>query len=539
MTLALQSYQRAGDEPPEYRGKSSELSVSFRKLTAQCLILSDVTQPMPQILEALILHVQAEYSRSRDAETGVLMLVSICIRMAMRMGYHRDPAPYHSITPFQGEMRRRVWTFIRQADLLFSFQFGLPSMIRTDYIDTEIPRNLYDDELHEDMKALPASRPESEITPMSYMIAKARLTFCFGRIVDRTQSIHLPPTYDDIMQFDTQLREARAQIPPHLLMRSMQDSFHDPANLIMQRYGLELIYLKSQCVLHRRFIARGRDSQRYAYSRRTCIDASMEMLAHQSTLHHEAQPGGRLRSVKWFISSLTTHDFLLAAMIVCLDLYHTSEAERLGQKSSTASSPAESDSFAQDRREQMMNAIRHCIGIWDSLRDQSMEAYKASTTLRVMLEKLLAHQAMHSGGHQALRGNAMPYSARGPFGVFPNGVIADVADEEVPPEHSAAMTLGLLSAGGMSPSGGFNSNNGGPLSAEGRGYPASMAGLLNEPLPERTGLTPQYSGAEGQAIPGAASPFTQMFGSGSGNMPMDGGMDADWVSFDPPTLYSV
>lgn len=529
MTLALQSYHRAGDEPPEYRGKSSDLSIGFRRLTAQCLVLADTTQPMPQMLEALILHVQAEYSRSRDAETGVLMLVSICIRMAMRMGYHRDPTPYQSITPFQGEMRRRVWTFVRQSDLLFSFQFGLPSMIRTDHIDTEIPRNLYDDELHEDMKTLPASRPELEITPMSYMIAKARLTFCFGRIVDRTQSIHLPPTYEEIMQFDTQLREARAQTPPHLQLRSMQESFHDPANLIMQRYGLELIYLKSQCVLHRKFIARGRDSQKYAYSRRTCIDASMEMLAHQSTLHHEAQPGGRLRSVKWFISSLTTHDFLLAAMIVCLDLYHTSEAERLGQKSSTASSPADSDSFAQDRREQMMNAIRHCIGIWDSLRDQSMEAYKASTTLRVMLEKLLAHQAMHSN-HQALRTSAMPYPSRGSYGAFPNGIVGDVAGEEVPPEHSAAMTLGLLSAGGMSPNGGFGSNSGMSLSAEGRGYPASMAGLLNEPLPERTGLTPQYSGVDGQAIPGAASPFTQMFGSGSGNVAMDGGMDADWVS---------
>ncbi|GAB7357265.1 hypothetical protein MBLNU459_g8238t1 [Dothideomycetes sp. NU459] len=548
MTLALQSYHRAGDEPPEYRDKSSELSVSFRRVTAQCLVLADTTQPMPQTLEALILYVQAEYSRSRDAESGVLLLVSMCVRLAMRMGYHRDPSPYPSVTPFQGEMRRRVWTFVRQADLLFSFQFGLPSIIRTDCIDTEIPRNVYDDELFEDMKTLPASRPESEITPMSYMIAKARLIFCFGRIVDRTQSIHLPPTYEEIMQFDAQLREARAQTPPHLQLRSMQDSFNDPANLIMQRYGLELIYLKSQCVLHRKFVARGRDTQRYSYSRRTCIDASMEMLAHQSTLHHEAQPGGRLRSVKWFISSLTTHDFLLAAMVVCLDLYHTSEAERLGQKSPTASSPIDSDAFAQERREQMMNAIRHCIGIWDSLRDQSMEAYKASTTLRVMLEKLLVHQAMHSNS-QALRGSAVPYAPRPPYGMLPNGLMEDVADDEVPPEHSAAMTLGLLSAGGVSPGGGFGSGTGASLATEGRGYPASMAGLLNEPLPERTGLTPQYSGAESQALGGAASPFTQMFGSGVvGGAAMEGGMDADWgawdsyvqgTSMDPMQMWSM
>jgi hypothetical protein len=50
---------------------------------------------------------------------------------------------------------------------------------------------------------------------------------------------------------------------------------------------------------------------------------------------------------------------------------------------------------------------------------------------------------------------------------------------------------------------------------------------------ERTGLTPQFSGPEptGNAINGAASPFSQMFGAGSGFTSMDGlGADIDWVS---------
>ena len=301
MTLALQSYHRAGDEPPEYRGKALELSHDFRRLTAQCLLLADITQPIAQILETLILHVQAEYGRSRDAEPGVLLMVSLCVRLAMRMGYHRDPAPHPQITPFQGEIRRRVWTFVRQCDLLISFQFGLPAMIRTDHIDTETPRNVYDDELHEEMKQLPPSRPNFEATPMSYMIAKSKMTFLFGSIVERTGSITSPPGYDETMKFDQELREARSTHPPLLQMRSFQESARDPANLIMQRLGLEMVYLRSLFVLHRRFIARGRENPRYAYSRRTCIDASMELLAHQATLHRESQPGGRLRSVKWCV----------------------------------------------------------------------------------------------------------------------------------------------------------------------------------------------------------------------------------------------
>ena len=547
MTLALQSYYRSGDEPPEYRGRSLQLSHDFRRLTAQCLLLADITQPIAQVLETLILHVQAEYGRSKDAEPGVLLMVSLCVRLAMRMGYHRDPGPHPQITPFQGEIRRRVFTFVRQCDLLISFQFGLPAMIRTDHIDSEPPRNLYDDELHEDMKVLPPSRPNFEATPMSYMIAKSKMTFLFGHIVERVASITNPPTYDETMKFDQELREARATHPPLLQMRSFQESARDPANLIMQRLGLEMVYLRSLFVLHRKFIARGRENPRYAYSRRTCIDASLELLSHQATLHQESQPGGRLGSVKWYISSLTTHDFLLAAMLVCLDLYHCAEAERRGKKPSSPSSPMAEDLYHEDRREEMLSAVEHCITIWDAVREHSMEAYKASATLRVMVDKLKAHREqwkimqqlpesqMEAAQHlENFKGRGYPN-----FGIFPNNTFQDINTDNLPPEQSAAMTLGMLSSGGIAPSGNFGANIGQMSSgAENKPYPASMAGLLNEPMQERTGLTPGYSrpdtsGVSGQNMAGAASPFSSMFTQGGNFMGMDGlGGDIDWVSCD-------
>lgn len=545
MTLALQSYHRAGDEPPEYRGRTLELSHTYRMLTAQCLLLGDITQANPETLETLVLHVQAEYGRSRDAEPGVLLLTGLCVRLAMRMGYHRDPGPHSAITPFQGEIRRRVWTFVRQCDLLISFQFGLPAMIRTDHIDTQTPRNLYDDELHEDMKSLPPSRPTFEATPMSYMITKATMTFIFGQIVERSQSVSNPPSYEETLKRDAELREIRSQHPPLLQMRSFQESARDPANLIMQRLGLEMVYLRSLFVLHRRFIARGRENPRYAYSRRTCLDASMELLDHQATLHRESQPGGRLRSVKWYISSMTTHDFLLAAMLVCLDLYYTADSERMGRKTSLPGSPLISEVYDEGRREKMMQAVEHCITIWEGVRDQSIEAYKGSVALRVMVEKLKAHQT-----HQ----RPMPpssYTQQTPqypqrsvsFGMFPNGSVSDVNTDDLPPEQSAAMTLGMLSSGGMSPGPGFGSMNHQTTSAapSNPSYPASMAALLNEPMKtERTGLTPQYSGPEPNGISGsAASPLSQMIGQNY--MGMDGGFpggDIDWVSTQPKLLKS-
>lgn len=541
MTLALQSYHRAGDEPPEYRGRTLQLSHSYRKSTAQALLLSDLTQAHPQTLETLVLHMQAEYSRSRDAEPSVLLLTGLCVRLAMRMGYHRDPGPHPAITPFQGELRRRVWTFVRQFDCLISFQFGLPAMIRSDHMDSEPPRNLYDDELFEDMKSLPPSRPAFEATPMSYMITKSRMTFLFGQIVEHTQSVTNPPSYEETLKYDTELREMRCQHPPLLKMRTFQESARDPANLIMQRLGLEMVYLRSLFVLHRRFIARGRESPRYAYSRRTCLDAAMELLDHQATLHRESQPGGRLRSVKWYISSLTTHDFLLSAMLVCLDLYHTAESERKARSTNQPTSPLVADVYDKGRREQMLQAVEHCITIWEAVRDQSMEAYKGSVALRVMVENLKANQSQRAAPAYPPSQQAQTYANRSAAinygGMFPNGNNhgADIDTDDLPPEQSAAMTLGMLSSGGISP--GFSMTM--PQAAvvspqqqqqqQHQQYPASMAALLNDPTSERTGLTPQYSGPESSSMGGAASPMSQMIAQSSHFMGMDAG-DIDWVS---------
>lgn len=106
MLIAVQSYQRAGDEPLEYRGRIPQLLADYRRLTAQCLILADITQPIDHMLETLLLYTVAEFGSSRDAEFGVLFGVSVIVRLAMRMGFHRDSKDFRNITPFKAEVRK-------------------------------------------------------------------------------------------------------------------------------------------------------------------------------------------------------------------------------------------------------------------------------------------------------------------------------------------------------------------------------------------------------------------------------------------------
>ncbi|KAI9836512.1 MAG: hypothetical protein M1838_005013 [Thelocarpon superellum] len=437
LCLAMQAFHREGDEPPEYKGKAMTMANTFRKRTAECVALEDFCKPISNMIETLILHAHGEFTRSRDSDVGVWVTGGMITRLAMRMGYHRDPKHFPSIGAYRGEMRRRVWTFVRQLDVLFSFQIGLPGMIRSVDCDTGLPRNIYDDEFGEGIAELPPSRPVTEPTPVSYMIAKARMAFQFGSIIEQTNLL-CANSYEDVMKLDQGLQETRAKVPPHLQLRPMDEMRLDPANLIMQRFGLDLLYQKGLCVLHRKFLTSARVNPRYAHSRQACVNASMEILRHQATLNREARPGGRLRSIRSYVSSMTSHDFLLAAMILCLDVYYH-KAEEGGKRS-----PRSED--APDPQVAKVQALETSKQIWGEAKDCSIEAYKAYTTLSIMLEKLDTARATTAAAPLT----PMSFAVPGSTPAMSDGP-APFDGDSSKPEHSAALTLGLMSTGGMTP----------------------------------------------------------------------------------------
>ncbi|EAS33271.3 C6 transcription factor [Coccidioides immitis RS] len=416
MRLAVLSYHRDEDEPPEFREKSLDIAGSYQSSMAQCLILADYTKPHRYVLEALVLHLQGEYSQTSDAQVSLWVLVGIIVRLAMRMGYHRDANMFPNISVFQGEMRRRLWSFIRCADLLFSFQVGLPSMVRSGDSDTDIPRSLHDDDFDENSTALPPGRPFNEPTPVSYLVAKTRLAFVFGRVLEHSQKVK-GSTYEEVMEIDKALRQARELVPEHLHVQPISECDKDPAYLIMSRFGIMSIYHKAQCVLHRPFLNHARENPRYIYSRRTCIDSSMELLRFQLMLHGASRPNGKLRHRTWYSSSFSSHDFLMASTIIALDLYHDYRSH--------SSEPLYNTAYSKDvqRQQEMLAALRRSRDIWDELKDKSIDAWKAAVVLGMLLEQL----------NQSSKCSETSHSEQ----------VLDAQDEK----QTAAMTLGLLSSG--------------------------------------------------------------------------------------------
>lgn len=353
-------------------GSSTISAEVFRLRTRQCIVLGKYSTTRAYGLETLILHLQSNFMGLVDSNINLWFLMGIIIRLAMRMGYHRDSRRHASISPFEGEMRRRIWANIYQLDILTSFQLGLPSMIPSEYCDTEVPRNLHYSDFGPDSTVLPPSRPLSDHTPVSYTIVKGKIMNVFKKIVGHTQSLS-PGSLDVTMVLDMELREAYINIPADSRMKPISQSFMDTSSTIMNRCNVELLYLKAIVVLHRRYLNVDEPNSVNTKSRGACLEAALRILAIQADLHQASQLGGQLYDDRWMISSLAAHDFLLAAMVVCLELsmhIRSANAER-------------DEDFAKQ-----FDALQTSHIIWASASFYSREAGTAAQTLELMIQKI-------------------------------------------------------------------------------------------------------------------------------------------------------
>jgi hypothetical protein len=405
MSLAA-SFGLRDNDPQSAQAQAILVDVNkYHSLAASAAVLADFTKPKQYTLECLILY--AAGLRSNNAFVNVWLMIGLIVRLALRMGYHRDPSHYPAITVFHGEMRRRVWSIIGMIDVLISFQLGLPSMFKTIQSDTQPPRNLLDRDFNSSTQVLPPSRGIDELTPSSYTRAKLRIVRIFADAAELSHATVAPPQ-EETMRLDQELEAAKAAIPPLLQMPDISELVTDPAEQLMCRFNLDLLYLKTKIVLHRRYMLTPL-SQLTAFeqqrgigtSRKNCIECALRVLQHHHTIYTASQNGGQLESVKWYMGSISTHDFLLAAMIICLELNEQISNRAIFVSPSGIECP---------KRRAMMDALEKSQQIWSDASGRKRfqvqftgkdelskgehmfdETEKASRAMAVMLERTKQH----------------------------------------------------------------------------------------------------------------------------------------------------
>lgn len=224
------------------------------------------------------------------------------------------------------------------------------------------------------MTELPPSRPLTEDTEVSYQVVKWHVMRAYGRVIEFVHLVE-PQPYEELLKVDMVLLSTRELIPPHLQLGTLEEMQNNPPGRVMEKYILQLFYNKAVCLLHRKYweaFPTDTDKNTCCYSRKTSVSSALNLLEHQVSMHAAAQPGGCLGKFKWYNFSITNHDFILAAMILCLDLMS-------GRPDIPTCVIPEVDK---------LNAIRKSRAIWEEIIDDCPDARRAVKILTAVLAKL-------------------------------------------------------------------------------------------------------------------------------------------------------
>ncbi|EAQ90438.1 hypothetical protein CHGG_02373 [Chaetomium globosum CBS 148.51] len=338
--LAVQ-FQQPGEEAAEW---SSLMRIrQFHDRIVQCLVLGQYTRGGPYVVETMVNYCASELCITKDTDVGPWLPLGIMVPLAVSRGYHRDPAGFPNISPFAGEMRRRVATPPNHATS------STPTSTRT-------PPTYHP---HGPRPKSPLSSTPSPRTESTKSAAPSR---------DLAADAHDRP-YPEILALDKDLQTIETSLPPIFRWQPLSQSFMVPGQVLMFRLWLRLAVLRLVIWLHRKYLAPAYSAAPYAYSRAACARAALEIAEFQLLLHEETRPGGQLHQMRWMQSSLMQSTFLLGMSVACYWM----------QLTRTALPGADQD---MEMRERIRDRLRDTYPLWLRCSAVSRDAREAAERLR-------------------------------------------------------------------------------------------------------------------------------------------------------------
>jgi len=345
---------------------------TYRSATIHCLVAGDYLQQSSYTMETLSLHFALDHNYNTDTHIGNWFLLGLVIRIAMRMGLHRDPSHWPNLRPLQAELRRRIWITLYQMDVFTSTQVGLPRIIKDSQCDTRPPAHLFEHDLGLEHNELPPERPRDEPTALLFIIERDAIIKVAAEIYDTTEAG--PPSPATIAVLDAKIRRGVEEMPAWLKYRTPEASVAENPITILQQIFMDILVNKAIYLLHRRSFMKGAGGDDSARSDEICIEAALAILAHQRRMSEETQPGGLMFSVRWKVSSSLNHELLQATMMLCFALSRSND----GGGASCEALP---------RRDDIVEALTHARSHWEEIADQSVDARKATQAIAAVLRR--------------------------------------------------------------------------------------------------------------------------------------------------------
>jgi hypothetical protein len=274
-------------------------SIDFKMIQTQCLLLV------------------ARLGVAGDGDVAWASSGSL-IRSAMTMGLNRDPSRFRkAMSPFWAELRRRLWMTIVELDLKISLDRGVPPSVDLDECDCDAPSNWDDNDMFEKMEHSP-SESTSNTSQNFYQTILVKTLPLRYRIARKINTLKFNLSYDDALRMGEELlrstKHASSLFDDHAPdidpTKAPRHRFAQSLHLFMMR--------KFLLALHRPFSLSVARLPKCSYSRKVCLEASLDML---SQMELPPSPDSiQYPHITQLGSGMFRDEIFHAAITVCVEL---------------------------------------------------------------------------------------------------------------------------------------------------------------------------------------------------------------------------
>ncbi|KAL8382200.1 hypothetical protein RB595_006131 [Gaeumannomyces hyphopodioides] len=124
--------------------------------------------------------------RRRNDTRYAWTLVGLAVRISHALGLHRDPTNFPGFSPFECEMRRRLFWYLLSMDFRAAEDQGTDLVIIDRSFDTQIPLNINDADFGPDSAELPP--PRQGETEMTFLLMLYNIQVYLRRILNMTSA---------------------------------------------------------------------------------------------------------------------------------------------------------------------------------------------------------------------------------------------------------------------------------------------------------------------------------------------------------------
>ncbi|KAF2705744.1 hypothetical protein K504DRAFT_387208 [Pleomassaria siparia CBS 279.74] len=208
------------------------------------------------------------------------------VRSAMAMGLHVDASSVKKMTPYQMEMRRRLWVTILEMDVQTSMATGMPLVVPELGHENLVPVNIDDADFDEDSIALPAPRSLETYTDSLYQVYLAQSLPARLRALSLVQLAC--PDIEDAVKAGRKVEEHLLRKPAVLNLYNSAGAAPTDSGSLLHRVVVDLylrralLYLYKPLLLHK-----PQNHVLYAEVRRQSLGSSLVILSYQDLYSSE------------------------------------------------------------------------------------------------------------------------------------------------------------------------------------------------------------------------------------------------------------